>query len=191
MLQQFTCDSCGLAPLGVYFSYSMIRAFNLDDSDTPTCMSCKLVQYLDRENDHYKMEKRKVIQKWCNEEFADDKGKWKDAEGKPFIRCNTTDLPKFLDVFSSNGAQGKLVKKLARDLDELRKTDEAKLIFHETDEVQQPISAQAMGRRGHHGIRAPTLDDKRAFESGRMSSKWEGFRQDRINGHGQPRTFRG
>ncbi|KAA8575045.1 hypothetical protein EYC84_004265 [Monilinia fructicola] len=175
MKEHFRCMACEVVNLGLYFSYSMIRNYKLNDQDRPTCMSCKLFEYLNSESDHYKREKRIIIERWCRYQSG-----W-----------NTNNLRKFLRVFSSRRTQGRLIRGTATDLDMIRANHEQQQIFHETDEVQRPINHQALGRRGHYGIRAPTVQEKEAIESGRIHSEWDTFRQDRINGHGQPTTFRG
>ncbi|ESZ98090.1 hypothetical protein SBOR_1469 [Sclerotinia borealis F-4128] len=183
MKEGFRCKDCNVVHFGLYFSYGMIRNFKMDNQDRPTCMACKLIEYLDMESDHYKIEKRTIIKHWCWDYSLTNEdprviGDW-----------NTQNLPRFLRAFRRT--QGQRVKRLARLLDSIRESEERyRQIFHETDEVQRPINHQALGRRGHYGIRAPTVDEKKAIESGRLQREWDYFRTDRINGHGQPSTFR-
>ncbi|KAF7953546.1 uncharacterized protein EAE97_000945 [Botrytis byssoidea] len=182
MEEGFLCCQCGHLLPGVWFSYQMIRNYKLDPIDQPVCQACKLFQYLNQENDHYKLEKLTIIKAWCWERTSNDPrhpGKW-----------NTNDIGKFLDAFKST-PQGSRIRGLARNLHDKRRLDEAHDIFHEIDEVQRPISSQALGRRGAYGIRAATVQDKLWIESGRKHSEWDSFRVDRINGHGVPATFRG
>ncbi|TGO37801.1 hypothetical protein BHYA_0089g00420 [Botrytis hyacinthi] len=182
MAEGFMCCHCGHLLPGVWFSYQMIRRYKLDPIDQPVCQACKLVQYLNQENEHYKLEKLTIIKAWCWERTSNDPrhpGKW-----------NTNDIGKFLSAFKST-PQGSRIRGLARSLQDKRRFDEAHDIFHEIDEVQKPISSQALGRRGAYGIRAATVQDKLWIESGRKDSEWDSFRVDRINGHGVPATFRG
>lgn len=184
MKQLFKCDHCDAVLLGVYFSYAMIRNFKMSDQDTPTCMACKLAVYLSGESDHYKIEKRSIMKKWCWDytiinEDTNIQGDW-----------NTAYLKHFIDVYAQR-TQGHHVREKARKLDAMRLRDEANQIFHETDEVQRPISQQALGRRGHYGIRAPTVNEKMAIEGNLLDKQWDGFRGDRVNGHGVPATYRG
>lgn len=182
MAEGFMCCQCGHLLPGVWFSYQMIRKYKLNPTDQPACQACKLVQYLNQENDHYKLEKLTIIKAWCWERTSNDPrhpGKW-----------NTNDIGKFLRAFTST-PQGSRIRGMARNLQDKRRLDEAHDIFHEIDEVQKPISSQALGRRGAYGIRAATVQDKLWIESGRKHSEWDSFRVDRINGHGVPATFRG
>ncbi|QSZ37632.1 hypothetical protein DSL72_008731 [Monilinia vaccinii-corymbosi] len=174
-VDKFRKSKPGKVPNKPEGSQCMIRNYKLDDQDRPTCMACKLFDHLNSETDHYKRVKRIIIERWCRYPSG-----W-----------NTNDLPKFLRVFSARRTQGRLIRRTAGDLDIIRAHDEQQQIFHETDEVQRPINYQALGRRGHYGIRAPTVREKEAIESGRIHSEWDTFREDRINGHGQPTTFRG
>lgn len=175
MRQGFTCSECNACLLGVFYSYDRIRNYMLDRRSLPRCMACVLYGYLNSEYDHYKLEKRTIIKSWCWDHVS---GTW-----------NTNDLKKFLHVFAKR-TQGKQVRQRARWLWKLRESDEEKGIYHEIDEVQRVIDSQALGRRGHYGIRAATVQDKEAIESG-LIDEWGMFREDRINGHGMPRTRRG
>ncbi|TGO30649.1 hypothetical protein BPAE_0004g01070 [Botrytis paeoniae] len=185
MAEGFICCRCGHLLPGVWFSYQMIRQYKLDPVDQPICQACKLFQYLNQENDHYKLEKFTIIKAWCWEPIipsvpgAPVQGEW-----------NTNDIGKFLRIFKSVPA-GCRIRRLARILQKKRELDESRQIFHEIDEVQRPISNQALGRRGAYGIRAATVQDKLWIESGRKHSEWDFFQEDRINGHGVPATFRG
>ncbi|KAI9648289.1 hypothetical protein NHQ30_002921 [Ciborinia camelliae] len=185
MKDGFRCRVCNIVHLGLYFSYNMIRLFKLDDQDRPMCMGCKLADYLAMERDHYKHEKRVIIKRWLWDlslinEDPTITGDW-----------NTQNLPKFLRIFRRT--QGRHVLQMAQMLDIIRKNNEQKAQpeFHETDEVQRPINYQALGRRGHYELRAPTVQEKKAIEGGKIHKEWDCFRRDRINGHGQPTTFRG
>ncbi|KAF7863832.1 hypothetical protein EAF04_006797 [Stromatinia cepivora] len=184
MAEGFRCPSCEHLLPGIWFSYQMIRNFKLNNQDNPTCQACKLFDYLKMEDDHYKKEKRTIIKAWC----------WDRTLTIPNSQVigdwNINNFLKFLRVFKSR-AQGCDVRELARQLDKRREYDESIQVFHEIDEVQRPINHQALGRRGAYGIRAATVQDKEAYESGRIHKEWDCFREDRINAHGQPATFRG
>ncbi|KAF7960817.1 hypothetical protein EAE96_000490 [Botrytis aclada] len=182
MAEGFICCQCEHLLPGVWFSYQMIRQYKLDPVDQPICQACKLFQYLNQETDHYKLEKLRIIKEWCWEPThpgAPDQGEW-----------NTNDIGKFLRIFKDT-SRGSRIRGLALNLQIKRELDESRQIFHEIDEVQRPISNQALGRRGAYGIRAATVQDKLWIESGRKQSEWDSFREDRINGHGVPATFRG
>ncbi|KAM0168746.1 hypothetical protein ACHAPF_010663 [Botrytis cinerea] len=185
MSQGFQCCQCEHLLPGVWFSYQMIRNYKLDGVDQPTCQACKLFQYLSQETDHYKREKFQIVKAWCWEPPIPSipglpvQGEW-----------NTNDIGKFLRIFKTT-PQGSWIRELARTLQKMRELDESRQNFHEIDEVQRPISNQALGRRGAYGIRAATVQDKLWIESGRKHGEWDSFREDRINGHGVPATFRG
>ncbi|TGO88838.1 hypothetical protein BPOR_0139g00120 [Botrytis porri] len=185
MAEGFVCCQCEHLLPGVWFSYQMIRQYKIDPVDQPICQACKLSQYLDQESDHYKKEKFSIIKAWCWEPIipsvpgAPNQGEW-----------NTNDIGKFLRIFES-APEGRWVRRLAHILQIKRELDESRHVFHEIDEVQRPVSKQALGRRGAYGLRAATVQDKLWIESGRKHSEWDSFREDRINGHGVPATFRG
>ncbi|TGO80392.1 hypothetical protein BELL_0008g00280 [Botrytis elliptica] len=182
MEEGFTCHQCRHLLPGVWFSYQMIRNYKLDPIDEPVCQACKLYQYLNQEDDHYKVQKFNIIKAWVWEPTS-------NVPGHPG-RWNTNDIGKFLHIFRDT-PQGSRIRGLARTLHDKRRLDEAHDIFHEIDEVQRTISIQALGRRGAYGIRAATVQDKLWIESGRKHSEWDSFREDRINGHGVPATLRG
>jgi hypothetical protein len=174
MVNTYTCGDCGAQIPGVYFNYAQIRKYQLDRVDCPRCMGCMMSDYLDCEEDHYKKQKRSVIKKWLYHPDV-----WNDDE-EEFGVWNQTDLSKAIEDFEKKGVVG-----AAHKLDIRRMRDS---IDHESHEVQRPLSVETEGRRGAHGIQAPTTSDKptEAFHQ-----QWAWFRGDRINAHGQPATLRG
>ncbi|PQE21773.1 ribosomal L36 protein [Rutstroemia sp. NJR-2017a WRK4] len=174
MLDIYTCGDCGARIPGVYFNYAQIRKYQLDSVDHPRCMGCILSDYLDIEEDHYKREKRTIIKRWL---YHPDM--WNDGE-EEFGMWNQTDLLRAIEDFEKKGVVGAAHK---LDLKRLRAS-----IDHETHEVQRPLPVATEGRRGAHGIQAPTTTDKLDQIS---HKQWDWFRGDRINAHGQPATLRG
>ncbi|PQE03343.1 ribosomal L36 protein [Rutstroemia sp. NJR-2017a BBW] len=174
MLDIYTCGDCGAQIPGVYFNYAQIRKYQLDSVDRPSCMGCMLSDYLDIEEDHYKRRKRTIIKRWL---YHPDM--WNDGE-EEFGMWNQTDLLKAIEDFEKKGVVGAAQK---LEMERLRSP-----IDHETHEVQRPLPVATEGRRGAHGIQAPTTTDKLDQIS---HKQWDWFRGDRINAHGQPATLRG
>lgn len=182
MLNYYICGNCDAQIPGVYFSYAQIRKCQLDPVDRPECMGCMISDYLDIEEDHYKMHKRSIIKRWLYYAAI-----WNDAEEK-HGSWNETDLSKAIKDFNDKG-----VVEAARKLDEQRKRDMQQRddydpIDHECHEIQRPLPVETGGRRGVYGIQAPTTTDKAVEKS---CEQWAWFRADRINAHGQPATLRG
>jgi hypothetical protein len=174
MLDIYTCGDCGAQIPGVYFNYAQIRKYQLDSVDRPRCMGCMLSDYLDSEEDHFKMEKRSIIKRWLYYPNM-----WND-DAEQFGMWNQTDLPKAIEDFKKKGVIG-----AAHQLDIKRTRGQ---IDHETHEVQRPLPVETGGRRGAHGIQAPRTTDK---PTGISNKQWNWFRGDRINAHGVPATLRG
>ncbi|KAM3069344.1 hypothetical protein ACMFMG_010847 [Clarireedia jacksonii] len=177
MLNTYTCGDCETQIPGVYFNYAQIRKYQLDPIDRPRCMGCMLSDYLDLEEDHYKRQKRTIIKRWLY--HVDE---WNDTEEK-FGLWNQTDLSKAIGDFEKRGVIG-----AAHKLDTQRMRAMQQGADHEYHEIQRPLPVVTEGRRGAHGVQAPTTTDK-PLEN--LYKQWAWFREDRIDAHGKPTTYRG
>jgi hypothetical protein len=143
------CKDCCLYVQGVFFSYAEIR--DMVTGDLPRCLGCRLTQYLQIEQDHYKLHKRYIIRHWLRETG----GGWNDTNIQKCIR----------DFLTKN------VQRQAEQLDDLRLADMTigigpleKTYDRETDERQVPLQPHELNRLGGHS-RSPLVTDKDKVKS--------------------------
>ena len=118
--------------MGIFFNYGQIKALRDHDSSTAaTCMGCQLNYQLENEADHYKQQKRHIIQRWLYDPINEE---W-----------NTTNLFKSINFdFYVNK-----VEKGVRGLDRMREYDiKVHGYDRETEERQIPLMPYEKGKRG-------------------------------------------
>jgi hypothetical protein len=177
MLERVPCSGCGLNPLGVFFYYDEIRqATNFSQTAAQanlTCMGCRLITWLNKETDHYKLKKRELISYWLREDDNQDGEQvWND-----------NNMPKALQDFND-----RKVLKLAKKLDQRRKfeimrKDRPELqLDREHDELQVAFNKAELGRLGMKNV-SPTVNSKDP-----VFNEWNEIDRSRLwaHGHGVP-----
>ncbi|KAL3422115.1 hypothetical protein PVAG01_06271 [Phlyctema vagabunda] len=72
MTEKYDCLDCKKSLLGIFYDYPQIRQFRLDGIPMLVCLGCKLLGTLDREADHYKSQKQKILNvKWLKNSRGD------------------------------------------------------------------------------------------------------------------------
>jgi hypothetical protein len=148
MVRKYRCNDCRLLVQGVFYSYLEIRDIN--DGSVPTCLGCRLTDYLRRyETDHYKLYKRDIIRYWLR-----DTG----------VGWNHNDIQKCIRDYGT-----KNVERQAQQLDGLRLGDMTiglpeNIYDRETDERQTPLQPHELYRLGGHS-RSPLVTEKDRVKS--------------------------
>jgi hypothetical protein len=174
-LERHPCYICELNPLGIFFYYKDIKDAT-DQGLTGAqvqmmCLACRLVRWLNNEQDHYKRYKRALIRRWLRDEVDQETGEetWND-----------TNMPNALEDFGSRNAMRR-----ALHMDNLRykaMMDKKDPLDKEYDERQIPYSKEEKGRLGMKN-RSPTADTKDLVED-----EWNAIDRSRTyaHGHGSP-----
>lgn len=163
------CTICEQKVLGVFFHRLDTwgaQHINWGGGDL-VCAGCQLQCYLEAEEDHLKMGKKGLLQTWLKE--GDE---W-----------NENDLQKAISDFEPKHIAG-----WAAVMD---RSNRRSGWDREYDERQRPVPARNLKKRGDHGRKAFTVEDKTIFEKAVKAAggdtsaiNWDEFSPLRYNGHG-------
>lgn len=164
------CVTCKTHLIGMFFSYKDIQDLDLFGASSThntglNCLGCKITDYLRREKDHYKSEKRKIIRRWL-------------YNG---VHWNDNDLDKAILDFNARNIIDKADALDRQRMLDMNHTRPSHCRDHEFDERQNPLTFHEMNRKNEIALRqSPLVSDK-----DKVLTPWNDQRMDRRRAHGR------
>jgi len=175
-VQHYVCSSCNVNLLGIFYSFTQIRAARnagvLYQEHPPIkCLGCTLSDDLDAETDHYKNIKRDIIRRWLE-----------DEEGP-----NITDLARALEDFEEKNVASDIEALDERRFKHMHRLAPELCYDREYDERQNELTRAELGRLGLKNIAPQVGQYEQWLEEQKKDDEdkqWTWFRSDRVFGHG-------
>ncbi|KAG9235425.1 hypothetical protein BJ875DRAFT_359100, partial [Amylocarpus encephaloides] len=141
-LEYYDCTCCKTKTLGILFDYETIRRHSLPSQETALrCLGCTLTVVLDNETDHYKANKRGIIQTWLEGPTRDPTPEEAALGYIPEPEINSNDLRKAISDFESKD----MIRVTSR-LDDTRQENHRLSRYDmETEEHQRPLTREETG----------------------------------------------